>query len=889
MNLFHQPENDNAPFPYGPFYDRGIEVEMHYEAGVSEDEAATPYLDISINPGVDGPKEKKTARINISDWQGLRRINMTEWKGVGLFGETGVGYISILSASSVDEEQDLFRLEGSFSLESGGDALVVFEEPASDGTEANFARSAPVLYAFTFDATNRELVGSIKRNIPSGVENRPYRFSSRMGVYVQFDEFGAPISYEPAIFAPWSISASAYAGRSSENFEYGGTEEDVLTGAVNITNSFEFSGPGSRQNLPKYAPYQLSDSTFVLETYPHPQSAGVFYDDFYDPEGENRSQQIIAVGDDMLYTVYLLSAFDVPLTPETRATIRIVCRNIGGQGSGDSESGLLAPYEAEFTLEDAPPQAVDSASIELLQLFYNGTALYCTNAGLLDLYTQKEYSGWYDPIAPHFTLVIPYTSTTFFTNGDTIPDNGTTDKMVLCNADGEWSYEPLPEETVIEGDMSVVVETGEDPETGEKTTTISLENDEAEPDPNMVYGTDETGAKGWVPARALPDGEIEGSTLYHTKPEEEDGEWIANVILLWLATAGQGLGQLQMDLSDSAYDLDWDGDMPGFALKLPGGSKAGLFANLETGGGPRLDMGFGGANGGNFELYGSTGDRAGQFRVIYGPTGYVSFTNFRGETTWKTTAGITKDGRFFCGFNDTGFPGSDDATGTYEEPTHPLQVHNEAENDSQMVAGITKEGRGFFGAVGDPDTAPEHPVTVYNEDDNTEVAHISKDGEVSAKKAVIADTDGTHEHTVTLEPSAVAFSDSEDATAQSIQLREMVVPYMDSGTVKAKLAQVLCGEPYGDEIPIGGRGADPSSPTVLGQDSEGSSDDAVTTSYDGASGTSGVSIWVVSRIRYDHTAGTPKLYAYMSKLTFPASIAPTVTGQTRVEIDTPEY
>lgn len=84
------------------------------------------------------------------------------------------------------------------------------------------------------------------------------------------------------------------------------------------------------------------------------------------------------------------------------------------------------------------------------------------------------------------------------------------------------------------------------------------------------------------------------------------------------------------------------------------------------------------------------------------------------------------------------------------------------------------------------------------------------------------------------------------------------------------------------------RPADPASPTELGQNSEGSADDAVATAYDAtASAAPGLSVWVCTRIRYNHAAATPKLYAYMSKLTFPAGFAPTVSGQTRVEVDAP--
>lgn len=89
------------------------------------------------------------------------------------------------------------------------------------------------------------------------------------------------------------------------------------------------------------------------------------------------------------------------------------------------------------------------------------------------------------------------------------------------------------------------------------------------------------------------------------------------------------------------------------------------------------------------------------------------------------------------------------------------------------------------------------------------------------------------------------------------------------------------------------RAADPASALTLGQDSEGTADDAITTPYDPLSTATtathdGVSLWVCSRVRYNHAATTPKFYAYMTKLTWPKNIAPSVTGQTRVEVEAPE-
>ncbi len=155
--------------------------------------------------------------------------------------------------------------------------------------------------------------------------------------------------------------------------------------------------------------------------------------------------------------------------------------------------------------------------------------------------------------------------------------------------------------------------------------------------------------------------------------------------------------------------------------------------------------------------------------------------------------------------------------------------------------------------------------------------------------AVEAADSGSRVHLVDINPAAIAFATAGNAAAQTLQLREVMIPYDDSGTIKAKLAQALCGALYGDPVTLGGgRPADPASPAVLGQDSEGTSDAAVSTAYNGVSATTGVSVWVCTRIRFDHSAGTPVLYAYMSKLTWPAAIAPTVSGQTRVEIDTPQ-
>lgn len=87
------------------------------------------------------------------------------------------------------------------------------------------------------------------------------------------------------------------------------------------------------------------------------------------------------------------------------------------------------------------------------------------------------------------------------------------------------------------------------------------------------------------------------------------------------------------------------------------------------------------------------------------------------------------------------------------------------------------------------------------------------------------------------------------------------------------------------------RAADPTSAVTLGQTTEGTSANVITTPFAPLSTSQtgdGVSVWVCTRLRYSESDSPPKLYAYMSKLTFPKNIAPTVTGQTQVEIETPE-
>jgi len=79
----------------------------------------------------------------------------------------------------------------------------------------------------------------------------------------------------------------------------------------------------------------------------------------------------------------------------------------------------------------------------------------------------------------------------------------------------------------------------------------------------------------------------------------------------------------------------------------------------------------------------------------------------------------------------------------------------------------------------------------------------------------------------------------------------------------------------------------PENPTVLGSADEGTSDDALTDTYDPEDADQdGLSLWVLVRERYDD-AGTMKLYSYYRKLTWPAAHAPVVSAETRVLVDEP--
>lgn len=144
-----------------------------------------------------------------------------------------------------------------------------------------------------------------------------------------------------------------------------------------------------------------------------------------------------------------------------------------------------------------------------------------------------------------------------------------------------------------------------------------------------------------------------------------------------------------------AQERNWQEDMPGIVFVHPGGIRSGLFANLEEGddAGPRMDMGWGGAGGGNFELYSKHHEtRGGQFRVIYGGSQHaqILFTHYglneQEQEQWHTVGGVTKEGRFFVGAWEETPPGE---TEEYPAPEHPFQVYDEG---TTIVFAVQKDG-----------------------------------------------------------------------------------------------------------------------------------------------------------------------------------------------------
>lgn len=90
----------------------------------------------------------------------------------------------------------------------------------------------------------------------------------------------------------------------------------------------------------------------------------------------------------------------------------------------------------------------------------------------------------------------------------------------------------------------------------------------------------------------------------------------------------------------------------------------------------------------------------------------------------------------------------------------------------------------------------------------------------TTKRKVIHDTAASVKHLIDLDAGAFSFATSGDGNTQrTVKPREVLVPYDDSGTVKAKLRQVLCSDHYGDPVTLGGLPSGNSANQVLGTNS----------------------------------------------------------------------
>ena len=165
--------------------------------------------------------------------------------------------------------------------------------------------------------------------------------------------------------------------------------------------------------------------------------------------------------------------------------------------------------------------------------------------------------------------------------------------------------------------------------------------------------------------------------------------------LQWVSDYGASTdGSLMLNLSNSPTRA-WNAVMPGIIFITPtdpaGTYSPGLFLNLENNDayGNRLDMGWGGAHGGNFELYSENHDaRPGEFRVVYGggAFGHIQFTYYDGSNWW-VNSGMDENGRFVVGVHDSYFPGKD--ASTLPSLIYPFQVYNEGK---QEIFYVTTKG-----------------------------------------------------------------------------------------------------------------------------------------------------------------------------------------------------
>lgn len=759
----------NCPFPYGPNYDRGIS--LNRVVGVANDPRGLTegqsYAAITMHKNYEehvlaqfagsGSGAERTIYINTSLLGPAYATNalVTIRMGESFQNFIGAGHISGQVAGVVNEN----GLIGLFSwrrsngtLEWFPDrALKVFDAvlTAEDINETSWAgedaysaatTGAP-LYYFFWNAVRGRLNGPVRRVLPEEVGGDVSSQSIRaFGVFVPV-ESGVPQSPIPcfAILHDWLMygdSCGGYVAMSATELE-SEASEDVNIGSAELEDTAVFGPSGGASTTDDvwgraavYFDYYTEFSDAATEGY----ISGYFFIGWYDPglgisdSGQNTNKLFLS-GAVELGRIFLLDSvlsFSGG-TPTAPNPLYLILTPLDGQEPSSTT-------QLEFSIGNTE-ETGDGTACALMASAYTGVdgsrAVYC--------YGTFHTSMW---INVESTKKIRYKE---------LYDGTKQGQLLEWDGTG-WSGGPVGS---LEGQVLVwnesttawVAGTPEGLPTGTTAGQLLIWNatdtgDAAwEPGP---YGTEEgqalvwnATASIWEAGIAMPTGD-DKNTLFFDGGLETPG-WTANAILTWdkyvNSTAASTGGDLIIDLT-GCNTRAWDAQMPGIAILHPSGGTCGLFANVEGGAdaGARLDMGWGGAYGGNFELYANTHPtRPGEFRIIYGPTGHIEFKNYRGTSDWEVTAGLTKEGRFFCGFNDSGFPGSEDTYGTYAAPPYPFQVYDETSHASKMTAGITKEGRGFFGLGGTMPTAGvEHPLEIYNEAGTgiERVAFISKDGKL---------------------------------------------------------------------------------------------------------------------------------------------------------------
>lgn len=828
MSRFHQ---SSHPFPYGDLYDRGIS--LNRVVGVAADPLGLTegdvyvkmtlhknYAEYAVNSAIDAERTIYIKAELLGDAESLDVPIVTIRLGQSFQSGTG-SYITGQVAGVVSP----LGLVGLFSWRVAGGTLEmfpdsatkVFNEPITPATingttwgGANAYEAAvngAPLYYFMWDAVNVKLDGPVRRVLPEDVPSITASGTRAYGVFVPLDAESVPQTPVPAIIrGPDGLleACQGYIAESTATQVTSTQDSAVQVGSAALSDT-SLWGPAqtfvpTEHGIGDYVAgsYSLGDTFDYRTDFPDATSftTGYFFYGWYDPAlalddpAQNASRAFLSTAAE-LGRVFILSD-NLSFTGGSAETPNELYLNLSpAYGSSPSLSAVI-----NFTLDNEPLDLDGSGSAILASAYTEGTAVYCNGA---------FYSTMWVTFIPVKNLKY-----------HPLPDgSGDGQYLVWDNTEGEWHAGVGPT-----GSTGSLVD-------GTNNGQILVWSAGATAWVPGAYGAtaDQVlrwSGSGWTAGAntAMPTG-ADKSTIFFDGPGGT-GAWTQNPILQWDKYVNSGSastgGDLILDLTACAT-RPWNLPMPGIVMRHPAGGTCGLFANIESGenAGPRMDMGWGGTGGGNFELYSNAhGTRPGEFRIIYGPTGHIAFTNFRGGSDWEVTAGLTKEGRFFCGFNDTGFPGGGDTLATYTAPVYPFQVYNEASHESKIVSGVTKEGRGFFGLGGTMPTAGvEHPVEVYNEASTpSRVVYISKAGKIETRATV----SGTA-HVARLDCADVAFTTG--ATAQAIQLREIVGGYVDpaDGKLKFKRMQVLCGAAYGAEIPFSGLPTGATADQVLGTDS----------------------------------------------------------------------